>query len=231
MYNSKEQRTRVLRYKRPALVSLGYDDIIKELWEIQDACGNVQWFLDCDESMLLDALDGDEEEEWEFKMAFSDLSAKVEQLMEAIQEQSGYEGDQFIKTFDDCIVSLIGNRYDIVGFDGAMEDYFSLTSYEQNLAYSEAGKRMMRRTKVDMLSTIGQCLGILISFLDLRQQYDYLKATMDIVRDENVSLLQTIKEIDKAYEAAAATRFSRYGEETERFDSLLSYLPQRAWLE
>jgi len=231
MYNSKEQRTRALRYKRPALVSLGYDDIISELWEIQDTCGNIQCLLDCDEGMLLDALDGDEEEEWEFKMAFSDLSAKAEQLMEAVQEQSSYEGDQFIKTFDDCIVSLIGNRYDIVGYDGEMEDYFSLTSYEQGLACSEAGKRMMRRTKADMLSTIGQCLGILISFLDLRQQYDYLKATMDIVRDENVSLLQTIKEIDKAYETAAAVRFSRYSEETERFDSLLSYLPQRAWLE
>ena len=166
-----------------------------------DTCSDVQWFVDQDDDTLLNALDGDDEAEWEFRMAFADLSAKSEQLYDMIQGNIDYQ------TFDDCIVSLIGNRYQLVGFDMDEEDYFSLTSYEQELAHTEAGKRLMRRTKVDMIATIGQCLGILIAFLDVRQSFDYLKATLDILRDENTSLLQLIKEIDQAYEKAADVGF------------------------
>lgn len=108
------------------------------------------------------------------------------------------------------------------------EDYFSLTSYDQKLACTEAGKRLMRMTKANMLSTIGQCVGILISFLDLRQSYDYLKATFDILRDTNTSLLDTIKEISAAYKAAESCHFCSWYEETKRFDRLLSCLPRRS---
>lgn len=111
------------------------------------------------------------------------------------------------------------------------EDYSSLTAYEQDLACTEAGKRLMRMTKANMLSAIGQSMGILVSFLDLRQSYDYLKATFDILRDTNTSLLDTIKEISTAYEAADACHFYHWYEETKHFDRLLSNLPQRAWIE
>ena len=70
-----------------------------------------------------------------------------------------------------------------------------------------------------------------VSFLDLRQSYDYLKATFDILRDTNTSLLDTIKEISTAYEAADACHFYHWYEETKQFDRLLSNLPQRAWIE
>jgi predicted nuclease with TOPRIM domain len=83
-----------------------------------------------------------------------------------------------------------------------------------------------------MIATIGQCLGILLAFFDLRQQYDYLKATFDILRDENTSLLQTIKEIDAAYEAIAIERrWNRSSEAVRRFDALLYNLPDRVWIE
>ena len=190
-----------------------------------DTCSDVQWFVDQDDDTLLNALDGDDEAEWEFRMAFADLSAKSEQLYDMIQGNIDYQ------TFDDCIVSLIGNRYQLVGFDMDEEDYFSLTSYEQELAHTEAGKRLMRRTKADMIATIGQCLGILIAFLDVRQSFDYLKATFDILRDENTSLLQLIKEIDQAYEKAADVGFYSWHEEVKTFDRLLDALPERAWVE
>lgn len=178
-----------------------------------------------DDDTLLNALDGDDEAEWEFRMAFADVSGKSEQLYDMIQSNID---DQ---TFDDCIVSLIGNRYQLVGFDMDEEDYLSLTRYEQELAYTVAGKRLMRRTKADMLAIIGQCLGILISFLDVRQSYDYLKATFDILRDENTSLLQIIKEIDQAYEKAADVGFYSWYDEVKAFDRLLEALPERAWIE
>ena len=71
----------------------------------------------------------------------------------------------------------------------------------------------------------------MLSFYDLRQQYDYLKATMDILRDDNTSMLKTIKEIEVAYEAAAEDNFCEWGKATRTFDYLTATLPDRSWLE
>ena len=227
---SKAERTQKLRYKRPALASLGYDSIKSELWEINDECSEVQWFVDNDSETLLNALDGDDEAEYEFRMAFSDLSGKAEQLLNTINDSYGEKGIR--DYFDDCTVALIGNRYKTLGFDFEEEDYFSLTSYEQELAYTESGKKLMRLTKAEMISTIGQCLGIVIAFLDLRHSYDYLKATFDILKDENTSVLKIIKEIDEAYEAANARGLEyHWTDEYKRFDILISNLPERFWIE
>ena len=82
-----------------------------------------------------------------------------------------------------------------------------------------------------MISIIGQCVGILVAFLDLRQSYDYLKATFDILRDENTSLLQTVRQIDELYERAAEVEFRSWKKESHQFDTLLQTLPERVWLE
>lgn len=221
----KANRARGLRYKRPALDTLGYDAICDELYEISEACSEIQWFMDDDNETLLNALDGDEDEEYEFRMAFSDLSAKSEQLWEVIR------GEVVRDSFDDCTVGLIGNRYNTIGYDGFEGDYFSLTSFEQELAYTDSGKRVMRMTKQEMVSTIGQCLGIVVAFLDLRHSYDYLKATFDILKDENTSILKVIKGIEIAYESADKTEWDIYSREVKEFDSLVANLPDRFWIE
>ena len=231
--SSKAYRSRNLRYKRPALASLGYESLIAELDEIREVCNDIHWFVDQGDETILNALDGDDDAEWEFRMAFSDLEAKADRLSEMVDEWRRWDDDQFGRTYDDCTVALLGNRYKTVGFDMYEEDYFHLTSYERDIAHTEAGKRFMRKTKAEMLSTIGQCFGVLIAFLDLRQQYDYLKATFDILRDENTSLLKVIKEIDAAYEEMqAAEPWTDAGKEAvRRFEQLLEALPERAWIE
>lgn len=232
MEMSKAERTRALRYKRPALASLGYEAIRQEIWDIQEACADVHWFIEQNDETLLNALDGDEEAEWEFKMAFASLESKAEQLIQDMEEWNWCEdGEEFGQVYDDCTVALIGNRYTTIDFDANEEDYYSLTGYEQNLAQTKAGKRFMRKTKAEMLSIIGQCVGTLIAFLDLRQQYDYLKATMDILRDENTSLLTIIKQIDAAYEEANADGFYCWKDSSKQFDRLLDTLPDKIWLE
>lgn len=230
MRPSRAERTRNMRYKRPALASMGDVYLMQELEAIQEACADVHWFIDQDDDTLLNALDGDEEDAFEFRIAFADLEAKAEHLGRLFYELGEF-GDDIWELYNDCTVALIGNRYRVVGFDMDEEDYFSLTSYEQGLACTEAGKRLMRLTKAKMLSAIGQCMGILISFLDLRQSYNYLKASFDILRDVNTSLLDTIKEIEEAYKAADACQFYPWYEETKHFDRLLECLPQRAWIE
>lgn len=231
MSSIKARRTHNLRYKRPALASLGYDAILDELDNIEEACADIHWFIDQDDETLLNALDGDEEQTFEFKMAFADLEGKVYQLREAIRDNWGWS-DHYYQVYDDCTVALIGNRYRTIGWDGEEEDYCALTRYEQELAQTEAGKRFMRMTKAEMISTIGQCLGSLIAFLDVRQSYDYLKATFDILRDENTSLLKQIKEIEAAYEAVAGKySWEVSPEDRRRFELLLEALPDRAWIE
>ena len=222
MEMTKAERTRTLRYKRPALATMGWEAIMAELEEIQEACDNVAYFIG-DEDELLDAFDGDSEEAWEFRMGFSELSAKSNQLFEAMYEW----GDR--DDFDDCTVALIGNRYDLVGYDGYEEDYYSLCRYEEELATTEAGKRLMRQTKAEMIASIGQAVGTLMAFLDLRQSYDYLKATMDILRDENHSVLQTVKQIEDAYEKASENQYN--WSKIRYFDQITETLPSRMWVE
>lgn len=228
----KAYRAKNLRYKRAVLESMSFDHIRDELDKMRDSIDDIHWWSEQDEETLLNALDGDEDDAWEFKMAFSDLEAKADRLFETIYDLARYEED-FSRTYDDCTVALIGNQYQTIGFDTYEEDYFHLTNYEGGLAQTEAGKRLMRKTKAEIISTVGQCLGILISFLDLRQQYDYLKAAFDILRDENTSIIQQIKEIEKSYlEMVTVDEYGdRSADAERRFDRLLAALPDRTWIE
>lgn len=223
-------RTRALRYKRPALASMGAEMIMKELDEIIENCNSIRYYVeqtDNDET-LLNALEGDEEAEWEFRLTFADLSAKADQLQEALWDQSF---EDFYREFDDATVALIGSRYRLVGYDADEEDYSALAGYEQELAETEAGKRLCRLTKAEMLSRIGWAMGITLAFFDLRQSYDYLKATFDILRDENTSLLDTIKEIESLYDEMNEADYTGRRNAERKFDRLLQALPDRAWIE
>lgn len=224
----RREKARNLRYKRPAMASLGAEFILNELDEIREACSDVHYYMD-DEDSLLAALDGDVEEEFEFRLAFAELEGQAENLARALEDIGWYEKDGV--EFDDCLVALIGNRYEVIGFDSVVEDYFSLCDYDEDLAYTEAGERLMRLTKKEMLSRIGQTVGITMAVLDLRQQYDYLKATMDILRGENQSILKVVKEIEEVYKQAEAENFDEWYASTKRLDQLLAMLPDRAWLE
>ncbi len=224
---TKAERSRNMRYKKPSLAEFGYSEILDELCEIRDACGGIRWLMEDDnEETLLNALDGDEEDEYEFRMMFSILEAECEQLYGMLTDN--YEIKNY---FDDCTVALIGNRFNTVGFDGYEEDYYSLTNFDQGLAFTEAGKRVMRMTKAEMLSAIGQCMGIVLSYQNVRLKYDYLKATFDILRDENTSILQIIREIETAYEAANSDGFYEYDKSTKDFERLINELPDKIWVE
>ena len=234
--STKADRTRNLRYKRPALASMGFDVMIAELEEIEGACADVHWFVAQDNEPLITALHAGEEEAFEFKFAFAALEAKADQLRQAMSDNWGYPAQfydtPYYRRYDYCTVALVGNRYRTIGWDADEEDYMSLTRYEEELAETEAGKWLMRLTKKDMISTIGQSVGTLLAFLDLRQSYDYLKATFDILRDENTSMLQQIKAIEAAYEEACCGDWWHTKKEAiERFDRLLAALPDRAWIE
>ena len=225
MNNVAKEKARQLRYKKAALARLNLDTIRDELSEISENCYNVRYFIEDDGEALLAALDGDEEEEYEFKMMFFDLSAKCDRLSEVLYD--GYVTEYF----DDFLVGVAGNRYELVGYDGYEEDYYSLLSYDSEAGTTESGKRLIRLTKNELISTAGQVFGIVMSFLDITSCYDSLKAAFDILREDNTTYLRIIKEIDEAYDAADKDGFYPWSNPTKRFDELIEQLPDRAWLE
>lgn len=229
---TKAERSRKMRWRKPALADLNYWAIDDKLTEICNECGDIRWTVQ-DDDMLINALDGNEEEAFEFKMLFSDLESEAYELSEQLSETFRFEEDKEQK-FDDCTVALIGNRFRVLGYDTVEEDYFSLTSYEGELAASSAGKRMMRLTKKEMLSDIGQCLGIILSFHNVEMKYEYLKATFDILRDKNVSIIQIIKDINTTYESANEVKFHEWESSTKEFDKLIATLSEmndKLWIE
>lgn len=214
---TKSDRTRKLRRKPAALMSMQFCEVCEELYAIRDCCADIHWWMDTDEDVLLGALDGDEEDAWEFRMAFTDLECKTEALLECL---SGWEAPTEA-VWDDCTVGLLGRRYQVVGFDDVEEDYVALSSCGAQYATEEAVQRLTRMTKKELLGTVGQCVGILLAYWDLRQQYDYLSATLDILRDQDHAILDRIKEIERIYDEDITD---------PRLTQLFRELPQELWV-
>lgn len=224
---TKAEQSRNLRWRKPALAELNLNFMQDKLYEIEEACSNVHWAFD-DDDELINALDGSEDEAWEFKMTFTALESEAAQLRECLDEILSFE-ENAEQSFNDMSVALIGNRFQTVGFDDYEVDYFSLTSYEQNLAQTEAGKRIMRKTKAEMLTDIGRCIGLILAFQNVQMQYEYIKAAIDIFKNENNSILKIVKEIEAEYEKAESENF--YRKDTQKFERLVKDLPDRFWIE
>lgn len=69
-----------MRYRKPIVKNLNLEFIEQDLWDIQDECECVRWYTDSDdgEDSLLNALIGDEDEAYEFRMMFADLCAECD---------------------------------------------------------------------------------------------------------------------------------------------------------
>lgn len=221
-------KAREMRYRKPMLSALGWYAIEEGLNDIEEECSNVHWFFD-DEKNLVSAFDGDENEAWEFQMLFSDIEANADRLRQSMQEclheMYNDDEDDIEDYFDTCTVALIGDRYSVLGFDTYEEDYYSLTRYEEKLATTEAGKKLMRKTKAEIIATIGHCMGIVLAYADLKTQFDSIKSALEILRGTNQGILDTIKAINDAYNKAN----DDWHDEKE-YDKLLSCLPDEIWV-
>lgn len=216
----RRQKAAALRYKRPALDTLGYDFIICELEDMSCYCDNIRW---AEENCTEPVLDGDEDDGAGYRLTFS----KLESSIDAIHEQIWSIDSEL---FDDCTVGLIGNRYRVVGYDSYEEDYFSLFSWDTERAVSESGKRLMRHTKAEMLTAIGQCIGILIAFYDVRQRFDYLKAALDVALGNNLDDLRLVRDIETAWQAWQDAGAYQYCKEAYALERIADELPEIYWV-
>lgn len=218
-----------LRYKKPIVKGLNLDDITENLYDIQEECENVRWYWEGDDDTLINALDGDDDEAYEFKMMFGDLCAECEKLRDDLDEIMRWN-DELKEAFNHWFPAIRGGE--MIGYDFYETDYMPITAgFEQELAEKEGRKRVMRMTKEQILDTAELSFRIVRSYLGLVSRYDQLKAAMDILRDQNTGYLQMIKQIEELYEKANESEFYGWYPEVKEFDRIVNGLPQEAWIQ
>lgn len=226
---TKRNKARQLRYKKPIVNNLNLYSIREELWAIQEECENVRWYCDTDEETLINALDGDEEEAFEFKMMFSDLCADCDKMNEDLDEE--WVPECFDRFF---VAAGAGEDFGgLLGYDTYEQDYFGL-SCEETWAEDESAKVLKRMTKDELIAASRQCFRVYQSFISLRYRYDCLKAAMDILRDQNKEYMQAIKQIEDAYEKANEDSDGfryKWGKSVVELDRILRNMPQEAWIQ
>ena len=135
----KKNKAKKLRYKKPIVKNLNLETIQQDLWDIQESCEEVHWFTDSDDGSetLINALSGDEDEAYEFKMAFADLCAECERMFDDMQEE--WVPDCFDILF---VAAGAGETYGgLLGFDSYEQDYFGIGCSEA-FAEDEAKKKL-----------------------------------------------------------------------------------------
>lgn len=231
---SKAEQCRNLMYKRAMVEELNLFEIQNCLTDMMEACSNIHYAFDDDET-LINAFDGNEDEAHEFIMTFTDLDAEIERLYESFEEMYGYRDDPE-KEFNDVTVALIGEWFSILGFDSYREDYFGFEShYLEDFSVEESQKRIMRRTKKEMLDEIGRTMAFLIKYIDVKSRYEYMKAAVDIFQNENIAVLGVIKSVNDKYKELFDKngKLDRWNKEKQirEFDKIVEGLPEKYWVE
>lgn len=232
MVNSDEIRrnkARQLRYKKPIVKYMNLDFIQNDLWDIQEECENIRWFTDSEdgEETLINALCGDEDDAYEFKMEFADLCAECERLQIDLNEEWVPE------CFDIFFASSgAGDKFGgMLGWDSYEMDYMGIDSFA-SFAEDEAKKKLKKMTKDELIVSSRQCFKVFMAYIGLKNRYESLKAAIDILRGQNTRYLQIIKEINELYEAASKQQgiYKEYSKEWREFERFTDALPQEAWI-
>lgn len=223
---TKRQKAKELRYKKPIVKDLNLSTIEEELCDIQEECEDVHWFYDTDEETLINALDGDEDETYEFRMMFADLCAECDQMRNDLKEE--WVPDCFDIFF--VAAGASDNYGGLLGYDSYEQDYFGLNCTDAWVE-DEAKKQLKRMTKDEMIAAMRQCFRVYQSYITLRYRYDCLKAAIDILKDQNTGYLQMVKEIEKLYSQAEKEYFADWKPNTKKLNDYLDNLPQEAWIQ
>ncbi|MCR4831684.1 MAG: hypothetical protein K5883_09570 [Pseudobutyrivibrio sp.] len=219
-------KAKQLRYKRPISRDLNLERIRSDLWEMLEACGDVHWYDDDDS--LVAALNGDEDDAYEFKMSFCDLEAELERFRYDLEQE-------YVTAYFDLLFPAVGADYagGYLGYDASEEDYFGLEPYEYAFAESEASKKMMSLTKKELLEAVGSCLKVVHQYIAIKYRYDCLDAAIETLRAENLSKIKLVKGIEEAYARAqeSSYQFQVSNKDVADLDRMLSNVPQVYWVQ
>lgn len=202
--------------RRPVHSQLSYEKITDWLGEVRGEVEEVAFATE-DDDVIVEALDGDVDEAFEFKSAYSVLSAELDQFACDLEEWGAVP-----EYFDEFFVGM-GKVESLDLYEPEIGDYQSITNRFTVRAYQdEASRRLMKLTKAQLLDTAGQCIRIAMAYVGLRKRYEDLEDSLMAVRGINHELLENIKEIEKAYEDVDYSEW--------KWRRLLEALPDECWL-
>lgn len=161
---TKRQKAKNLRYKKPISKDLNLDKINDDLWDMAEVCEDVRWYTDSEDGgdSLINALAGNEDEAYEFKMAFADLCAECEQMREDLEEE-------WVPECFDLFFAAVGagNFYGgLLGWDSYEQDYFGIDCSDA-WAEDEAKKKLKQMTKDELIAAARQCFKVYQSYIVL----------------------------------------------------------------
>lgn len=221
----RKEKARNLRYKKPISKQLNLEHIKDTLYEIQENCEEVRWYVDDDEDSLIDALCGDEDQAYEFRMTFADLCAEVEKMLCDAEQ---YWNDATFVTIFNTFFAATDKEGELLGWDSYEQDYFGIDCFS-SYANEEASKKLMKLKKENLIYYSSVGLRIVMNFLGLQNRYDNLKSALDILKSQNGGYLHTIKKINELYKKI---EFTPWGiQNSEEFDRFTHCLPQEAWVQ
>ncbi len=220
-------KAKQLRYKKPISRNLNLEAIKLDLWEMEDKCSDIHWY-DGDEESLVNALDGDEDDAYEFKMAFCDLEADLDRFREELE-------DIYVSDYFDTLFPAAGADYEggYLGYDPYEGDYFGLDPYQYELAETAAAKKMMSLTKKELLEVMGICLKVAQQYMAVRYRYDCLDAAIETLRGANMERIKAVKGVEEWYEKAEESSHHfefEFGKEVAEFNRQLEQIPQEYWV-
>lgn len=224
---TKRNKARQLRFKKPIVKNLNLDFIKEDLYDIQEQCEEVRLYTDSDDGSdtLVNSLNGDEDEAYEFKMAFADLCAECERMREDLEEE------WIPECFDIFFVATSSNNDEMMGWDSYEHDYYGI-GYSDNILRENAGIKLKKMTKDEMIEASLQCMNVYRAYIGLRNRYDSLKNAIDVLRDENTGVLQAVKEIERLYEQSVKDHWSRddWSKQSQELKRYTDALPKEAWI-
>jgi hypothetical protein len=224
---TKRQKAKQLRFRKPIAKNLNLDFMKQDLYDIQEQCEYVHYFTDSDDGndSLINALDGDEDEAYEFKMAFADLCAECERMREDLEEE------WIPECFDIFFVATASDNEEMFGWDSYEGDYYGI-GYSDNILRENAGQKLKKMTKDDLIEASLQCMKIYQAYIGLRNRYDSLKNAIDVLRDQNTGHLQVVREIERMYEEVSKDYHSRddWSKESREWKQYTDALPAEAWI-
>lgn len=227
----KSQYARQTLIRKPLHAELNLDSIREWFDDAYGECSVVA-YTTRDYDALINAI-GDEDEAYEFKMAFSDLQAQFDMFYESL------ECDWIPECFD-LLFAVSGDCDNTFMYEDCAMDIIRMDRYELSEQQRKGREKLKRMTKDELLDAFKQCLTIATNYMSLRSRYDALKATMDVILEKNGTILEAIKSIDRLYEQAweryyvksPLFRDSQWDREEiwKEFNNALQYLPQEAFI-
>lgn len=233
----RANKARQLRYKKPIVTGLTLEAIQEKLWEMQGACYDVQYAIDGDDGdEILSAMLGDEDEAFQFKMSFSDLSAECEQFSADLEN---LEWRDYLGSYYDLFMvngSVADQFGGLAGWDTFEGDYFGLQDrYSEEYALTAAHDKLKKDlTKDKMLDLFKLCMKVFTQYVGLCYRYDCLKASMDVLREKNSAHLKAVKAINQLYDQVdketSGFQFCWRSEAYSKLADIIDAMPQEAFL-